>query len=115
MSAAHWRVASPGGLGAVTGFRAQGSGPAWSAEPVRASANGTPNGLLKVSSHCFEVMPDLSLARQFEHETQARAIDACTDLEELRALAKSLLKAWHMQAEMTQHYGAQALGVAPRG
>jgi len=59
-------------------------------------------------------MSDLSLARQFEHETQARAIDACTDLEELRALAKSLLKAWHMQAEMTQHYGAQALGVAPR-
>ena len=73
-----------------------------------------PRSVLKVTSQCFGPMPDLSLARQFEHETQARAIDACTDLEELRALAKSLLKAWHMQAEMTQHYGAQALGVAPR-
>jgi len=77
-------------------------------------SHSLPQPLLNICSYCDVVMSDLSLARQFEHETQARAIDACTDLEELRALAKSLLKAWHMQVEMTQHYGAQALGVAPR-
>jgi hypothetical protein len=56
-----------------------------------------------------------SLARQFEQEAQSRAIQSCTDLEELRGVAMSLLKAWHMQAEMTQHFGAQAMGAPGRG
>ena len=59
-------------------------------------------------------MPDVSLARQFEQEAQARAIKACTDIEELRGLALSLLKAWHMQTDMTQHFGAQAMGTPER-
>ena len=33
-----------------------------------------------------------SLARQFEQEAQPRAIQSCTDLEELRDVAMSLLK-----------------------
>ena len=33
-----------------------------------------------------------SLARQFEQEAQSRAIQSCTDLEELRGVAMSLLK-----------------------
>jgi hypothetical protein len=32
-----------------------------------------------------------SLARQFEQEAQSRAIQSCTDLEELRGVAMSLL------------------------
>ena len=56
-----------------------------------------------------------SLARQFEQESQSRAIQSCTDIEELRGVAMSLLKAWHMQAEMTQHFGAQAMGAPGRG
>ena len=60
-------------------------------------------------------LPNRSLARQFEQEAQSRAIQSCTDIEELRGVAMSLLKAWHMQAEMTQHFGAQALGAPGRG
>ena len=55
-----------------------------------------------------------SLARQFELEAQSRAIQGCTDIEELRGVAMSLLKAWHMQAEMTRHFGAQAMGQTAR-
>ena len=33
-----------------------------------------------------------SLARQFEQEAQSRAIQGCTDIEELRGVAMSLLK-----------------------
>jgi len=59
-------------------------------------------------------LPNRSLARQFEQEAQSRAIQGCTDIEELRGVAMSLLKAWHMQAEMTQHFGAQAMGAPSR-
>jgi len=59
-------------------------------------------------------MVDLSLSRQFTLESQARAIDACDDVAELRRLAKTLLSAWHLQADMTRHYGAQALGIDTR-
>ena len=55
--------------------------------------------------------PDLS--RQFAAETQARAIDACTDVAELRRIAKTLLTAWHLQTDMTRHFGGQALGITP--
>ncbi|MCX5937069.1 MAG: hypothetical protein NTW02_02410 [Cyanobium sp. LacPavin_0920_WC12_MAG_62_9] len=37
-------------------------------------------------------MPNRSLARQFEQEAQSRAIQGCTDIEELRGVAMSLLK-----------------------
>ena len=36
------------------------------------------------------------------------------DIEELRGLALSLLKAWHMQTDMTQHFGAQAMATPER-
>jgi hypothetical protein len=56
----------------------------------------------------------MSLSRQFELEAQTRAIQSCQDVEELRSLALSLLKAWHMQTDMTQHFGAQAMGTPER-
>jgi len=55
-----------------------------------------------------------SLTSQFEQEVQLRAIEGCSDLEELRDLARTLLKAWHMQSQMTRHYGAQAMGLERR-
>jgi len=55
-----------------------------------------------------------ALSRQFALEAHGRAIDGCDDIEELRSIAKTLLTAWHHQQDMTRHYGAQALGMAPR-
>ena len=44
-------------------------------------------------------------------ESQARAIDGCNDIDELRQLTKKLLVAWYQQSDMTRHYGAQAMGL----
>ena len=41
---------------------------------------------------CSIPLQSRSLARQFEQEAQSRAIQSCTDLEELRGVAMSLLK-----------------------
>ncbi len=56
------------------------------------------------------MMDTTSLARAFALESGVRAIDACENIDELRSIAKTLLTAWHMQADMTRHYGAQSLG-----
>jgi hypothetical protein len=53
----------------------------------------------------------LSISREFFVEAHSRAIDSCTELEDLRKASKSLLKAWQMQAMFSEHYGAQALGI----
>ena len=68
--------------------------------------------LLNVLQHCTKDV-DRTLSRQFAVETQARAIDACNDVAELRRIAKTLLTAWHLQTDMTRHFGAQALGITP--
>ena len=68
--------------------------------------------LLNVLQHCIKSV-DRTLSRQFAVETQARAIDACNDVAELRSIAKTLLTAWHLQTDMTRHFGAQALGITP--
>ena len=52
-----------------------------------------------------------SLSRQFSAELHARAIDACSDIEELRQVAKTLLQAWQLQTEMGERYGAELLGL----
>lgn len=52
-----------------------------------------------------------SLSRQFSHELHARAIDHCTDIEDLRRVAKTLLSAWQLQAELSEQYGAELLGL----
>lgn len=52
-----------------------------------------------------------SLSRQFSTELHTRAIDTCSDIEELRRVAKTLLSAWQLQAEMSEEYGAQLLGL----
>lgn len=58
-------------------------------------------------------MSDSDLSRKFVVETHARAIDACNDVIELRRIAKTLLTAWHLQSDMTRHFGSQALGISP--
>ena len=79
------------------------------------SANSPRWGFVAFIHLLTVLLPNRSLARQFEQEAQSRAIQGCTDIEELRGVAMSLLKAWHMQAEMTQHFGAQAMGAPGRG
>ena len=53
----------------------------------------------------------LSVNRQFSIAVHSRAIDSCNDIEELRKVAKTLLTAWQHQAEFSEHYGAQLLGI----
>ena len=53
----------------------------------------------------------LPLSRQFSVEMHSRAIDTCSDIEQLRAVAKSLLSAWQLQAMFSEQYGAEALGL----
>jgi hypothetical protein len=53
----------------------------------------------------------LSLTREFAVEAHSRAIDSCNELEDLRKVAKSLLKAWQLQVMFSEMYGAQALGI----
>jgi hypothetical protein len=48
---------------------------------------------------------------QFAIEAHSRAIDSCTELEDLREVAKSLLNAWELQAMFSEMDGAQALGI----
>ncbi len=55
----------------------------------------------------------LSLSRGFIVEQYSRVIDRCQDVEELRSLAKLLLKVWRQQADFNEHYGAQMLQVRP--
>lgn len=53
----------------------------------------------------------LSISREFFVEAHSRAIDSCTELEDLRKVSKSLLRAWQLQAMFSEQYGAQALGI----
>lgn len=55
-----------------------------------------------------------SLSRQFSLELQERAIDSCMDLEELRSVAKTLLRAWHLQTSFSESYAAQLMGLERR-
>ena len=56
----------------------------------------------------------LSMNRAFTIESHSRAIDQCNDIEELRQVAKSLLRAWQIQASFSEDYGAQLLGLSPK-
>ncbi|MFN9545930.1 MAG: hypothetical protein ACK6AD_02500 [Cyanobacteriota bacterium] len=56
----------------------------------------------------------LSLGQKFELERMSRAIDATTDPEVLRGLAKQLLEAWHSQKAATQWVMRQHLGAPPQ-
>lgn len=53
----------------------------------------------------------LSINREFFVEAHSRAIDSCTEPEELRNVSKSLLRAWQMQAMFSEQYGAEVLGI----
>ena len=55
----------------------------------------------------------LSLSRGFTVEQYSRVIDRCQDVDELRSLAKLLLKIWHQQADFNEQYGAQLLQIKP--
>jgi len=41
-----------------------------------------------------------SLSKKFEYETQARIIDSCRDIEEIRNIAKSYVKLYIKQQEV---------------
>ena len=56
----------------------------------------------------------LTLGQKFELERMSRAIDATTDPQVLRGLAKQLLEAWHSQKAATQWVMRQQLGSAPK-
>ena len=51
----------------------------------------------------------LSMGQQFEVERFSRAIDATADPEQLKALAKQLLQAWHTQKAATEWVKSQQL------
>ncbi|MCP9828092.1 hypothetical protein KBZ19_06280 [Synechococcus sp. L2F] len=53
----------------------------------------------------------LSLDREFTVAMHSRTIDDCNDIEALRAIAKTLLEAWQLQAMFSEDYGAQLLRV----
>ena len=44
---------------------------------------------------------------------QERAIESCDDIEQLRSVAKTLLRAWQMQASFTEDYAAQLMHLTP--
>jgi hypothetical protein len=50
----------------------------------------------------MSITSELSVGQQFEIERFNRAIDATADPDQLRALAKQLLQAWHTQKAATQ-------------
>jgi hypothetical protein len=52
---------------------------------------------------------ELSLAQQFELESQCRAIDNERDIEKLRSLCKDLTRSWHVQRSATLFYMKQTL------
>ena len=56
---------------------------------------------------------ELSVGQQFEIERFSRAIDAHTDADQLRSLAKQLLQAWHTQKAATNWVIQQHLGTSP--
>ncbi len=59
-------------------------------------------------------MEQLSLSRQFAIAMHERSIDSCNDLEQLRAVAKTLLRAWQLQASFTEDYAGQLMGIKPQ-
>ena len=52
---------------------------------------------------------ELSVGQQFEVERFSRAIDATADTEQLKALAKQLLQAWHTQRAATEWVKSQPI------
>jgi hypothetical protein len=58
-------------------------------------------------------MKEPSLSRQFALAMQERAIESCDDIEQLRSVAKTLLRAWQMQASFTEDYAAQLMHLTP--
>ena len=52
----------------------------------------------------------LPLNREFSVALHERSIDAYQDIEELRDVAKSLLRIWQLQASVSETYGAELLG-----
>ena len=59
-------------------------------------------------------MDQLPLSRQFTIAMHERSIDSCDDIEQLRSVAKTLLRAWQLQASFTEDYAGQLMGITPR-
>ena len=52
---------------------------------------------------------ELTIGQQFEVERFCRAIDATANPEQLKAIAKQLLQAWHTQKAATQWVNSQPM------
>ena len=59
-------------------------------------------------------MDQLPLSRQFTIAMHERSIDRCDDIEQLRSVAKTLLRAWQLQASFSEEYAGQLMGITPR-
>ena len=58
-------------------------------------------------------MNEPSLTREFTIAMHERAIESCDDIEQLRSVAKTLLRAWQMQASFTEDYASQLMHLTP--
>ena len=58
-------------------------------------------------------MKEPTLSREFTIAMHVRAIESCDDIEQLRSVAKTLLRAWQMQASFTEDYAAQLMHLTP--
>lgn len=56
---------------------------------------------------------ELTMSQRFELEQQLRAIDACSDIEELKSLTKQLCSALASQKAATNWVIRQSLGKPP--
>lgn len=61
----------------------------------------------------FDGVIEMSMTQRFELEQQLRAIDACTNLEEIREVAKQLASALMSQKAATNWIMKQTLGKPP--
>lgn len=56
----------------------------------------------------------LELSRQFTIALHSRSIDACTDLDQLKQVSKTLLEAWQLQASFSTAYARRLLELETR-
>ena len=59
----------------------------------------------------MQALDQLPLSRQFTIAMHERSIDNCDDIEQLRSVAKTLLRAWQLQASFSEEYAGQLMGI----
>lgn len=59
----------------------------------------------------MQALDQLPLSRQFTIAMHERSIDNCDDIDQLRSVAKTLLRAWQLQASFSEEYAGQLMGI----